>query len=387
MAKRIKHYRSKSIYGRSNRRKRRFKKIAIWVVSLIVLFYAGYYLIGAPLVNKNKNEGTSNPTEIVSTPNNNEIISENNSIPPENTNTNFKSGYADFNIISSKEKLSSHLKTLKENGYNSCAFELKDQTGTIFYNTSLEQAEKAKAKSETPVDLDMILQVFNENAIIPLPIISAFKDQKAATKLAGAAIWYQNTEGYLWLDNYADKGGKPWLNPFSSVAKKYICDIQNEILSKGFKNIIIDNVKFGAKINNNLAGFGSEATGKRIDAITSFTKQCEEVAKNNQATVFFAFDIEEIVFDSTNYIDGNVLQTGVLNIAPVYGIASLKNNITIGTTLIENPKDMAKDTTIAINNLIKSKLPQTRIVSILTDYDSIKSTQKTADTDMEYIEK
>lgn len=99
-----------------------------------------------------------------------------------------------------------------------------------------------------------------------------------------------NTE-ILWLDNAADQGGMPWLNPYSDLARAYIIDIATESVSLGVGRILLDNVSFPTGYGQEYASYGPTAEGvTRSDALSVFLDQIDQQvqAKGGDVSVYIS---------------------------------------------------------------------------------------------------
>ena len=159
---------------------------------------------------------------------------------------------------------------------NAIMFDLKDTSGNISYQSSLELVAQAQAQVENAFDLEALCKKLTDNGIVPIGRINAFRDPVAASRIPDAGVKYMNSE-ILWLDNAQENGGKPWLNPYSDLAQAYITDIACESISLGVEAIVLDNVSFPTGYGQEFATYGNTAAeSTRSDILASFLDKIEE---------------------------------------------------------------------------------------------------------------
>ncbi len=130
--------------------------------------------------------------------------------------------------------LSSVVETAFDEGYSSLAFELKRNDGTIGYNSQLAAVTAYGAVSSPSGDLGGSVRFLKNNDIMPIGIISCFKDSIAANADLSSAIM---KSGRL----YKDEGGNAYLNPSADGTYSYIKSIIDEAMGLGVSVFILDN--------------------------------------------------------------------------------------------------------------------------------------------------
>lgn len=168
---------------------------------------------------------------------------------------------------------------------NAVLFDLKDQQGNILYRSDLDLVAQSGAQAENAYDLAALCQKLREKNLIPIGRLNAFRDPIAPSRIPDAGIKYMNTE-ILWLDNAADQGGMPWLNPYSDLARAYVIDIATESVSLGVGRILLDNVSFPTGYGQEYASYGPTADGvTRSDALSVFLDQIDRQVRDKGGDV------------------------------------------------------------------------------------------------------
>ena len=118
------------------------------------------------------------------------------------------------------------------------------------------------------------------------------------------AIRYESEEGVLWLDDSVDNGGKPWLNPYSDTAQKYILDIVYDAIDEEVDAILLEGLRFPEDEGMDYAYFGVGAEEKtRGEVLAQFTQRVYSTAVLTDTDVI-------IGYDSFAYITGSDIYGG-----------------------------------------------------------------------------
>ncbi|MDD3428391.1 MAG: putative glycoside hydrolase [Oscillospiraceae bacterium] len=194
--------------------------------------------------------------------------------------------------MDSEENIRAVAKSCAQQGYTHALITFKDDSGKVYYNSAAAQSVAAVA--ENSVDAALIARVFTEEGVVPCAQISAFKDPIAPYSDRSAAIWYQNQEGFLWLDNAAEKGGKPWLNPYAASAQKYITDVATELAKSGYTEIVVDNLRFpGGYLAS--AGYGATNGITTADVLKNYAASLQQTLAQIGSTCWFNYSAQGLI--------------------------------------------------------------------------------------------
>lgn len=139
--------------------------------------------------------------------------------------------------------------TAADNGYTSLAFDLKRNDGTIGYNSSLATISSFGAISSPSGDLKASANLLKENDVLPIGIISCYKDNIAPAADPSLAML---NGGSL----FKDSAGNTYLNPSADNAYNYIKSIVDEAMGMGVTVFVLDNYDLPAEAGeNNDSGF------------------------------------------------------------------------------------------------------------------------------------
>ena len=176
---------------------------------------------------------------------------------------------------------------LAQQGIKYALITLKAPDGIVGYASAVPTA--SGSLSATPFDAKAIADAMKAAGIVPVAEIWAYRDPVAAYTDRSMAIGYGASEGMLWLDNSAQAGGKPWLNPYSPIARQYIQDLALEAVSLGYEQIVFSGLHFPEVRSTNGANFG-DTQGKSFDAILNETiQQLQAALAEQNAAAWFQY--------------------------------------------------------------------------------------------------
>jgi len=273
----------------SHRKKIKIRNTIIFIVVLLLLVFVGYSISG-PLSNLLKGEKTERPeSSQISTSSKADVISSQIASNEEETEIKQLSGvYLPLETAKDEAALAEFLDNIKSKGYNAVVLELKDEVGKIYFNSTNQMAVDVGAVSDTAIrDLASVVKSIKAASVTPIAQIHAFKD-RIATKNADAKIKYKGNAAWSWLDS---ENGKPWLNPYSDSARKYIIDIALELTDLGFENVMVSSVIFPPVYSYSLADFGEkEKTISHKDMLSSFTSDLKNAVNGKKANLILNYD-------------------------------------------------------------------------------------------------
>lgn len=289
MNKKTKIKRHYSIYKTTSPWKRGLK-ISLFVLGLLVLGFVGYSVY-APVMDFISGESESSVSSVSLS---SEEVSQSSS--SSSSETSVSSSYESSGIAVStaleqcfaapltqdiaKEpaSLSSYLSLLSQKGYTAVVFEAKDQEGILHYQSASGTARSSGAIADDAVDLAAVARECRVKGISLYTLMYAFEDHYAGLADPSMAIKYSGDEGVYWLDDYAENGGKTWLNPFSSSAQTYISQLMEEMLDAGASAVILDGFYFPTVAGSETAYYGAgtpDKPGILRQLLSSFTSVAE----------------------------------------------------------------------------------------------------------------
>lgn len=266
--------------------------------------------------------------------------SENTTAPPVVQETAVKGVYIKPNQFSDPESAKKFAENAVSKGINSAVVDIKKADGTIVYPTSVAAAQDAEAAAGAAENFSEILSALKDGGLDVIGVVNCFNDPLMARSKNEMAVHYNNTN-VIWLDNSLDKGGKPWLNPYSQDAQNYITDIIKEVSSMPVDRIILAGVQFPSGYSLDLATYDGEETGEsRNKTLVSFIEQIEKTVGEEKIIVSMTGD--GAINGSADLYDGNLLDSGIAYAAPDMRLSQMKN-IKLGDKTFASPSAQADE--------------------------------------------
>lgn len=195
----------------------------------------------------------------------------------------------------------SFLKTLDEE-VTAVVIDMKTKNGTVTYSSNQVSVASAGASHENAFILDSRIKTAKDMGFDVIARIYAFEDSTAPYNATDMAIRYESENGILWLDDSVDNGGKPWLNPYSDTAQKYILDIVYDAIDSEADAILLEGLRFPEEDGMEYAYFGVSAGElSKGEVLSNFAKRIYSSAVITGTNIIIGFDSYETVSESGIY--------------------------------------------------------------------------------------
>lgn len=302
---------------------------------------------------------------------------ENTTSAPVPKETAVKGVYIQPNQFSTPNEAKKFAENAVSKGINSVVVDLKRADGTIVYPTSVAAAKEINAAQGAKDNFSEILSALREGGVKVIGVINCFNDPLMASEKSEMAVHYNNTD-MLWLDNSREKGGKPWLNPYSQDACNYLIEIIKETVTLPVDRIILSGVQFPSGYSLDLATYEGEETGEsRNQTLVSFIEQAESTAGEGKIIVSMTGD--GAINGSADLYNGNLFDSGIACAAPDMRISQMKN-VKLGDKTYVTPSSQADEfMPLAINLLAQRAKVGGKEVALypIIEANSFESAQST----------
>lgn len=302
---------------------------------------------------------------------------ENTTSAPVPKETAVKGVYIQPNQFSTPNEAKKFAENAVSKGINSVVVDLKRADGTIVYPTSVAAAKEINAAQGAKDNFSEILSALREGGVKVIGVINCFNDPLMASEKSEMAVHYNNTD-MLWLDNSREKGGKPWLNPYSQDACNYLIEIIKETVTLPVDRIILSGVQFPSGYSLDLATYEGEETGEsRNQTLVSFIEQAESTAGEGKIIVSMTGD--GAINGSADLYNGNLFDSGIACAAPDMRISQMKN-VKLGDKTYVTPSSQADEfMPLAINQLAQRAKVGGKEVALypIIEANSFESAQST----------
>lgn len=264
-------------------------------------------------------------------------------------------------------------------GINSVVIDMKNSDGTIAYPTAVAAAQDAEAAEGATENLSEILSALQDGGLDVIGVVNCFNDPLMARANTDMAVHYNNTN-VLWIDNSLEKGGKPWLNPYSQDARNYLTDIIKEVAAMPVDRIILSGVQFPSGYSLDLATYDGEETGEsRNQTLVSFIEQAESAAGEGKIIVSMTGD--GAINGNSDIYDGNLLDSGISCAAPDMRLSQMKN-VKLGDKTYASPASQADEfMPLAVSQLSQRAKVGGKEITLypIIEADSLEDAQSTID--------
>jgi hypothetical protein len=166
--------------------------------------------------------------------------------------------------IAGSKRIDEIIGFIKRAKLNALVIDLKDDTGTISFQSNIALAKEIGANSNRIHNLKALVDKLKEEKIYTIARIVVFKDPLLARKHPEIAV--KDVNGGLWKD----RKGMIWVDPNCRQVWKYNLDLAKEAVSIGFSEIQFDYVRFlsDGKISNTIYPFSKGE--RKEDVIRNF---------------------------------------------------------------------------------------------------------------------
>lgn len=299
MAKRYKIKRYNKIYRTDRRAIAR--RVVLWVAGLAVLAFIGYCAYG-PVVNFLSGKYSGSKPDLSKS---SSAASSSTEKPVEKKDDSYRS--VDRSQLATPQQISDTVAGLADAGVTRVLIELKDDSGMLYYRSQNQQASAAGAISDQAVDLDAFIAACKEKDIQVAAVLSALKDPLMAGYDKSSAILYGDGS-YIWLDDTAANGGKPWLNPNAGSTRQYLQSLCTELCEKGVSEIVLKDAVYPNGLSQSMMNFGfTSASQTKQSALQDLIQQLQTAVGEKGGILSLVYDNQWLYEDSVNEVNYKAL--------------------------------------------------------------------------------
>ena len=354
MAKYRKIKRHKIKYTR-HRKKNSVLKTVLFIILLGVLVFLAYSVAG-PIKKLFTGELTTSDTSSVSSvtsdsPSSDIVSDTSSAVVPSETET-LKAITMPTDTILDAAKQDAFLSEAKAKGYQAVLVELKDDSGMIYFRSSVSAINGDKAIAENAVSAETLAKKLQDAGMVPVAAVHTFKDKTAPDKTKDNTFMVKNST-YTWFDRAASDGGKPWLNPYKESARNYNLTIVEDLAKAGFKEIILKSVHFPEINSMNKAQLDTSVSISEI--LNQYVASAQAAAAKYHAKIAVSYNAVGYWTEKKVTYGGEAGSIKADAIAPVIRIADYGNKLTFGETVIESPQQNINAAVKAVIAQIQAK--------------------------------
>lgn len=168
------------------------------------------------------------------------------------------------------EYLEMTAESLSAQGYTAMMFPLKDAGGALLYQSGTDAAKTAKAFSEQALPLSELTAITSMRGMSCMACFDMLNDNVYPAAYQNGAYCFADS-GSRWLNTSEEKGGKPWISPFTEPARGYLSALAEEIHAAGFSRICCTDLMFPLFRDSDVSILGSyvKNSERRAEALSA----------------------------------------------------------------------------------------------------------------------
>lgn len=202
---------------------------------------------------------------------------------------------------------------------------LKQTGGEIYYASSVEGARGCGAV-KSDLTLSDIVNAIKEKGLTPIAEVSTLYDNLYSQVYTVASYKFQEDGTTSWWDNSQEKGGKPWLSPYSDYSKQYLASLAAEISAAGFTEIICTDFVFPPFRDSDVELLGNYVVEKdRYKALLSVAYAMHD-AVNENTKLSVSFSAYDAIKGSAEVLSPSEMDG--LSVTPVIDMTSFGSSVT-----------------------------------------------------------
>ena len=352
-------------------------RVLVIVAAVAVLFGLGWALyapVSSWIGQRQSNHdaptiGTSDQTSDTDTQQTEEETSaEAPSVSQENTVTSM-TAYLPIETIAEPQLLASALQSAADAGYDSIMFDLKSADGTVNYAISYNELTDARVTRQNPIDLNAVAEQIRQAGLIPVASIWTFRDNLYPSANNAASTYYQDSD-FLWVDNSPEKGGKPWMNPFSQAAQDYIRKIVDDACTAEFRSIVLQGVQFPEGYALDMIDYREHAGEDKHAFLKTYLSQITEYAAGKGVELMPLFSAPSMLGTNNAMYFGDTSDLSPALTAVDLRLSVFGSGLNTDSVSIPEPAANAYNTIKTAGAAVCTKLPAGQLVCVLDGSDS-----------------
>lgn len=278
--------------------------------------------------------------------------------------TSSKTAYLNNQTVADPQAFSQALQQAVEQGYGSILFDLKSQDGTVHYTIDYNEPVNARVTAEHPIDLQQTAQQILDAGLMPVASIYTFHDNIYPLADNSASTYYMDSD-VLWVDDAPDKGGKPWIDPFTQSGQDYIRHIIDDAIEAGFQKIILQEVQFPEGYSLDMIDYGTHASDDKHAFLAQYIEQMTAYAAQQGVELSAMFPSSRLLGANTAmYFGDPAALVGERAVADLR-IQSFGSGFTTEAVSIPNPSDNPENTLQTASAALVQKMGDCQLTAVI----------------------
>ena len=218
--------------------------------------------------------------------------------------------------------LDSYLADLKAQGYTHVFVELKNENGSVLFQTDAAQAVSFGSTDANAFDAAVFTAAVQKAELTPGAVITALRDPLVSHVRNNNSFAYADQLGTNWMDSTPALGGKSWLNPYMDNARSYIAELAGDAAQKGFSLIVLTDVNFPTRNTAHMNTIKTEPSRNAI--LGQMLSEVQSAA--GDVPVLNSLDLAEQLMLSGNAPYTDMQEIGYSKNAPYISLSEIEQN-------------------------------------------------------------
>lgn len=278
--------------------------------------------------------------------------------------TSSKTAYLNNQTVADPQAFSQALQQAVEQGYDSILFDLKSQDGTVHYTIDYNEPVNARVTAEHPIDLQQTAQQILDAGLMPVASIYTFHDNIYPLVDNSASTYYMDSD-VLWVDDAPDKGGKPWIDPFTQSGQDYIRHIIDDAIEAGFQKIILQEVQFPEGYSLDMIDYGTHASDDKHAFLAQYIEQMTAYAAQQGVELSAMFPSSRLLGANTAMYFGDPAALAGERAVADLRIQSFGSGFTTEAVSIPNPSDNPENTLQTASAALVQKMGDCQLTAVI----------------------
>lgn len=192
--------------------------------------------------------------------------------------------------LSNISSLTQALASAKNAGFTQIVVPVKNDTGDLLYATNISSIKNSDLVKGT-LPAGQIASVAKGMGLEIKALLPALRDHAAPAYVEDTGYWFKD-DSSAWLDNYADRGGRRWIDPFRKGSSDYLSAVAKELTDAGFDEVLLSQMRFPVfKPYDQTILDGKYFTATRYTALTALYNNVNSADGGKTAVVINMSDL------------------------------------------------------------------------------------------------
>ncbi len=223
---------------------------------------------------------------------------------PELAESALRTAYFNQDLLLNSTAFSNMLNSVKAAGMDSVMIDLKSREGWVNYPISYKEGFDDYYTASETISLEDTAKQISDAGMKPIASIYTFMDRRFQQAETYAGILYGGSENF-WLDDAPEAGGKSWLNPYSPLARDYICKLIDDAAEAGFAEVVLREFRFPVGGSMEQMRFVYDEGQSKLDCLKEAAEYFRKHAEEKGVHLWIEYPVEAFIGGDTRPYGGD----------------------------------------------------------------------------------